>query len=184
MSDAQRIKELLHGRVEELAPYLFPYGRREGVHWCVGDVTGDPGHSFKICLVGKKAGLWGDFAHSQKHSRNLLDLWMQARNVDFKTALRQAAEWTGHRLHSTNGEKSLSSKAKPAPIFRTIDHAIASAEQWLKMPATRRDSYRDRNNVEQFIIVRFEANNRKKEFRPFHRNASGWVMSDPPGKLL
>ena len=112
MSDARRIKELLRGRIEQLAPHLFPNGRRQGIHWCVGDITGSPGDSFKICLTGPKAGWWGDFADSQKHSRNLLDLWMQARQVDFKTALREAADWCGISLHGSNGQAhGLKSKA-------------------------------------------------------------------------
>ena len=81
---ATEIKNLLRERVQELAQYLFPAGRREDIHWCVGDITGVPGKSFKICIAGQKAGLWGDFADSEKHSRSLLDLWMKARNVDFK----------------------------------------------------------------------------------------------------
>jgi hypothetical protein len=103
VSDVRRIKELLRGRVEELASYLFPNGRREGVHWCVGDISGARGDSFKICLIGEKAGLWGDFAESRKHSRSLLDLWMQTRNVDFKTALHEAAHWAGESLDGSNG---------------------------------------------------------------------------------
>ena len=50
------------------------------------------------------------------------------------------------------------------------------------MRSTRRDAYHDRNGNEHFIVVRFDGDNRK-DFRPFHQNASGWVMSDPPGKL-
>jgi hypothetical protein len=95
MSDADQVKSLLLQRVEELARYLFPAGKRESNHWCVGDITGVPGKSFKICIAGEKAGLWGDFAGGE-HSRGLLDLWMQARNVDFKTALQQAKEWLGY----------------------------------------------------------------------------------------
>ena len=106
MSDACRVKALLRQRVPELARYLFPNGHREGNHWCVGDITGAPGKSFKICIAGQKAGLWGDFADSEKHSRSLLDLWMKARNVDFKTALHEAAEWTGSSLHGPNSEPS------------------------------------------------------------------------------
>src|SRR5260370_40411340 len=99
--DAKRIKELLRDRAAELAPHLFPNGKREGNNWCVGDISGVPGHSFKICVAGEKAGLWGDFADSQEHSRNLIDLWMHARNVDFKTALREASQWLGVSLSSS-----------------------------------------------------------------------------------
>src|SRR6516165_10269808 len=102
MSDARRIKELLRERVAELAQYLFPNGHREGDHWCVGSIDGEPGKSFKVCMAGEKAGFWGDFADSQKHSRSLLDLWMEARGVDFKTALHEAAAWLGVSPQSEN----------------------------------------------------------------------------------
>ena len=94
MSDLGRVKELLRGRVEELAAYLFPDGRREGAHWCIGDITGSPGKSFKICLSGEKAGVWGDFADSQKHSRSLLDLWkaMEQDAFDSRGVDREAEE--------------------------------------------------------------------------------------------
>src|SRR5260370_37302714 len=99
MSDAKRIKEMLHERVTDLAQYLFPNGKREGPHWCVGDITGVPGKSFKICIARDKGGLWGDFADSRKHSRNLLDLCMLAGNVDFKTSLLAAAACCGQPLN-------------------------------------------------------------------------------------
>jgi hypothetical protein len=111
MSDARRIKELLRERVAELAQYLFPNGHREGNHWRVGSIEGEPGKSFDICIAGEKAGLWGDFADSGKHCRSLLDLWMQAHNVDFKTALREAARWTGHSLHGANGAARTKARA-------------------------------------------------------------------------
>src|SRR4030095_15413172 len=133
MNDPQRVKELLRQRVEDLARYLFPNGRREGNYWCVGDVTGVPGRSFKMCLSGDKAGMHGDFNGSGNHSRNLLNLWMEVRQVDFPTALREAAEWTGYKLHSANGKKPFPSEPKSTAAFRTLDEAVAWAERKLKM---------------------------------------------------
>jgi hypothetical protein len=182
MSDAPRVKELLRERVAELAPYLFPNGHREGVHWCVGSINGEQGKSFKICVAGEKAGLWGDFADSGKHSRNLLDLWMHARNLDFKTALREAAEWLGQPLNRPNSATQSLPKARSPLRFPTLDEAIRFAARKLKMLVTRREVYHDRNGNEDFHIVRFD-NNKEKEFRPFYRSGSRWVMSDPPGKL-
>lgn len=95
MNDVEIVKRQLARRIEGLAAYLFPNGKREGNHWCVGSIRGEPGKSFKICISGEKVGLSGDFADSGKHCRSLIDLWMQARNVDFKTALREAAQWLG-----------------------------------------------------------------------------------------
>lgn len=179
MNNANEIKALLRERVAELAQYLFTSGHREGNHWVVGSIEGEPGRSFKICIAGEKAGLWGDFADSGKHSRSLLDLWMRARNVDFKTALRQAAEWLGQPL---NRATQSASAAKSIRTFPTINEAIRFAARTLKMLVTRRDVYHDRNGNEHFVVVRFD-NNKGKEFRPFCRRRSGWVMSDPPGKL-
>jgi hypothetical protein len=186
MTDARRIKELLRERVADLAPYLFPNGHREGNHWCVGSINGEPGKSFKICLGGEKACLWGDFDPSGnplgKHSRNLIDLWMHARNADFKTALREAAEWLGQSLRQSSGASQSAPKRKLTVKFRTLDEAIASAERRLNMRATRRDFYHDYKGKEHFVVVRFD-NENKKEFRPFHQNGSEWVMADPPGSL-
>jgi len=176
---ATEIKNLLRERVEELAQYLFPAGRREGVHWCVGDVTGAPGKSFKICIAGEKAGLWGDFADSEKHSRSLLDLWIKARNADFKTALRDAADWLGEPL---NRHTEHASKTRSASTFRTLDQGIASMERQLNMCATRCDPYHDHKRNERFVVVRFDRA-AEKQFRPFSRNGSGWIAKDPPGKL-
>jgi len=178
MSDVRRIKELLRERVAELAQYLFPHGHREGAHWCVGSTKGEPGNSFKICIAGEKTGLWGDFAKSERHSRSLLDLWMVARNCDFRTALREAAEWLGQPL---NGVPQ-SASTKSVPKFPTLNDAIRFAARTLKMLVTRRDAYYDRNGSEHFVVVRFEGQKRK-EFRPFCRSKSAWVMADPPGKL-
>ena len=41
----------------------------------------------------------------KKHSRNLIDLWMAARNVDFKTALHEAAAWLGVSFQSKDESK-------------------------------------------------------------------------------
>ena len=64
----------------------------------------------------------------------------------------------------------------------TLDEAIANMERRLGMRATRRDPYHDREGSEHFVVVRFDGAN-GKDFRPFHRNSSTWVMKDPPGKL-
>jgi twinkle protein len=128
MSDAKRIKELLRNRVSELGQYLFPNGHCEGVHWCVGSSDGEPGKSFKICIAGPKAGLWGDFAESGKHSRSLLDLWMTASNVDFKTALGQAAEW----LRVSPVRSAPQSVRRPLPVTAQSADEFLSHDECLR----------------------------------------------------
>jgi hypothetical protein len=184
MSEARRIKELLRERLAEVATFLFPNGHREGNHWCVGSINGEPGKSFKICIAGEKTGLSGDFDPSGnplgKHSRNLLNLWMQRFNVDFKSALREAAAWLGQPLNRPTD--AVQSVSKTRRTFPTLNDAIASAERWLKKRAARRDWYHDCEGKKHFVVVRFEGDG-GKAFRPFYRDGSGWGMSDPPGKL-
>ena len=119
--ETERVKAALNGRVEALAKELYPNGRQNADHWCVGDITGEPGKSFKICLTGDKAGLWGDFAKSAKHSRNPIELWMQARNVDFKTALRDAAQWCGIPLQGVNGSEAAARKPNKQKSRKDFD---------------------------------------------------------------
>ena len=92
---ADQLKAALLDRIEDLAPYLYPMGRREGRHWDTGDETGVPGKSFRICLNGANAGMHGDFAGGDRHRSSPLDLWMTARQVDFLTACREARAWLG-----------------------------------------------------------------------------------------
>jgi putative DNA primase/helicase len=65
-----------------------------------------------------------------------------------------------------------------ARAYSTIEEAIASQERQLKMKATRRDPYNSK-----FVVVRFDAKEGDKQFRPFHLSNDGWVVKDPPGKL-
>jgi hypothetical protein len=116
MTDAKRIKELLRERVADLAQYLFPNGYREGNRWRVGSIDGEAGNSFDICIEGTNAGYWGDWAGSQKNSRNLIDLWMAARHVDFKTALEEARQWLGLAAQRKSRAAREAPKQVPRPF--------------------------------------------------------------------
>jgi hypothetical protein len=114
--DKDEVEAALRARAEELAAYLFPSGKREGNHWKVGSIDGEPGKSFDIVIAGDKVGLWGDFADSGKHSRSLIDLWKDRYKVDFKTALKQAAEWLGTPVYQFSGQKTKNRRARIAAI--------------------------------------------------------------------
>ena len=69
MIDVSRIKALLRECVADLAPYLFPNGHRDGVHWCVGSINGEPGKSFKLWK-------YSQLGISDRSSDNILEaLW-------------------------------------------------------------------------------------------------------------
>jgi twinkle protein len=86
-----RMKE----RVEEIASYLLPAGRKVGREWEAGDITGKtPGRSLKVCISGDKVGVWSDFAAGQ--SGDLLDLWREVRGYGSnKEALAEIKEYLG-----------------------------------------------------------------------------------------
>jgi len=97
---------------------------------------------------------------------------MQARNVDFKTALHGAAAWLGLPLQSKNESKKLS--------FATLGAAVGFMVRKLNMLAVRRDAYDDATGL---VMVRFQGKG-KKDFRPFHKNSNDrWLIGDPPGEL-
>jgi hypothetical protein len=83
-------------RFEEVARYLYPMGRKDGCRWLLGSANGEPGKSFSINL---KTGIFGDFADGKKMKSGGIDLWMVARDVDFKTALAGLAAWLGIPNH-------------------------------------------------------------------------------------
>ena len=113
--NTEELRRRLIERIADLAADLLPAGKRIGNHWCVGDVNGTPGDSFKICLGGPKAGMHGDFASSEKHSTSPFDLWSAVRRVDFKTALRESAEWLGVAFEPPSGKRTNGSERTTKP---------------------------------------------------------------------
>ena len=94
MNDYDEIKQRLANRAEEVARLLYPNGKRSGKDWVVGNIHGDPGQTFKICVEGARVGVFCDFDGSGGGS-NLLELWKQRHTLDFATACREARQWLG-----------------------------------------------------------------------------------------
>lgn len=93
MKTASDIKQMLAARADDVAAFLLPNGKRQGVEWCSGSTSGEVGQSLKVRLDGAKAGVWCDFSTSK--SGDLIDLWASVRGVDFVEALRQSKDWLG-----------------------------------------------------------------------------------------
>lgn len=97
--NASEIRNLLAGRAEDVCRLLLPSGKRVKREWHAGDVNGGPGDSLKVQLEGTYAGSWKDWGNDA-HKGSLIDLWMMTKNVDFKTALEEAAKYLGVDLRS------------------------------------------------------------------------------------
>lgn len=89
------IKSKLVERVEAVCGHLLPNGTKKGAEWHVGSLSGEAGHSLKVCLAGEKSGLWNDHAGNADDHGDIFALWMRCRGVDFVTALKQAKDWLG-----------------------------------------------------------------------------------------
>ncbi|WP_262337502.1 bifunctional DNA primase/helicase [Legionella genomosp. 1] len=108
---AKEISQQLAQRVEEVARYLLPNGKRSGNQWLVGSIHGESGESLKVCLKGEKAGIWSDFAEGSKG--DLLDLWALTHNSTLSNAIKEVTRYLGiPSQQKFEGHKN-SSFAKP-----------------------------------------------------------------------
>lgn len=121
------LNNILVGMVEDVVSHLLPNGKRERDEWCCGDVTGSPGRSMKVKLSGNRAGLWSDFADGGKGG-DLLELWKEARNISFKDAMKEAADFSGVDLvpYKFANKKIYINPEKPKDIKR----ASTDLEEW------------------------------------------------------
>lgn len=107
----------LADRVETVAAYLLPNGKRDGREWRCGDVHGAKGQSLGVRLSGEKAGVWRDF--SADEGGDLLDLWCAAKGMDLKAAMDDAKEWMGIRdvtLSEPKKRKAFKRPERPASV--------------------------------------------------------------------
>ena len=88
MSCAADLARRLGEQAEAVCRYYLPNGRRQGRYWTCGDVTGTPGRSLYVRLIGERAGKFCD-ASTGEHG-DLLDLIALNRGLDFRAALDEA----------------------------------------------------------------------------------------------
>lgn len=97
--DPDRKTKVLSGlneNVESFIAWLFPAAIITPRNARVGNIYGSPGTSLVIETRGDKRGVWKDFADPDQKGGNLIDLFMAARQIPFKPALDELAEWVGH----------------------------------------------------------------------------------------
>ncbi|MBC8378254.1 MAG: AAA family ATPase [Planctomycetes bacterium] len=123
------IKQFLNQNAERVCEHLLPAGFRNGNRWTCGDVHNTPpsdkskGGSLIVDLDGEKVGRWKDFQSSEGGS-SLIDLWMAAQSVDFKTALREICQ----QFNLAEPER-VQRKASPENKWERVDSRKRAAEQ-------------------------------------------------------
>lgn len=110
-------------RAESLARELLPRGRREGLEWRVGGVSGEPGRSMAVHLGGGKAGVWSDFSSGERGDALDLVAAVLCRG-DKREAVAWALRWLGRepepsqragtRQAPTSGGRQADGPGRPA----------------------------------------------------------------------
>lgn len=93
MIGAGEVARMLGERVDQLVLDLLPAGHREGDEWRCGSVSGEPGHSLGVHMVGPRSGVWADFAGGDRG--DALDLVRRVLELDVPDAIRWARTWLG-----------------------------------------------------------------------------------------
>jgi twinkle protein len=123
------IKNLLNQRVKDVCRYLLPNGKEERGEWSASNVRdvsskGTPNTgSLRVSLVGSKCGLWKDHADPAMKG-DIIRLWMECKGVNFREALKQAADFVGYKpVKDSSFRKNLGQKAPPKP--KKLEEKIA-----------------------------------------------------------
>ena len=98
MNDVELVKRELARRVEELAAISFPNGQREGAHWCVGSIDRRARQVFQNLHRWRKGWALGRLRGFGKAFPKPARSVDAGAKCDFKTALREAAQWLGVTL--------------------------------------------------------------------------------------
>jgi len=124
------IEAKLCEQAEEVCRHLLPNGRREGAEYVCGDISGKPGVSLKVNLVGK-VGVWKDFA-GDKGGKTLISLWCSVRSQAFKICINEAKQFLGIRDDFDQRMRSYPKPQDPAAEQADESNFKAVAEIWAK----------------------------------------------------
>ncbi len=159
------LKARLLDNLEDTLFRLFPAGCVEKRTFKIGDIQGSGGESLVVELVGRKAGLWKDFATGD--GGDIIDLFAAAHGLDtkhsFPDVMNQLCSWFGESIPNTNLPKRR--KRKPA----TNDLG----------PYTAKYDYFDHAGKLIACVYRYDPLGRRKQFRPYNVRTGKYEALDP-----
>jgi hypothetical protein len=92
--DFKALAAALLGRIGQLVPQWLPGGRRSGLEWVCGSLSGGEGGSFSVCMEGQRAGRWGEFAGDERGG-DLISLYAAIHELTPGQAALQLARAEG-----------------------------------------------------------------------------------------
>ena len=138
--DVQDFKERSRGSLRSIFIHLFPNGKIRGSEFIIGNMEGDPGDSCSFNL--EKDGVGSEFNGGESFS-DFIDVWSYVHNCSFPDAVEHISERFSIPLQRAH---------TPTPT--------PSKEEVLEY------KYYDRNEKLVCTVIRIEAPNGEKTFRP------------------
>jgi len=114
---AEDIDTALKNQLRNYILALFPNAQINRGQARIGSLLGEQGESLVIALDGDDAGQWID--HNTDERGNAIQIWQQANNIDFPTALEQIAQWLGldsRPLKSSPAQIKRNAQPKTEPV--------------------------------------------------------------------
>lgn len=182
--DIAQISGLLSQRAESVCKWLLPQGKREGYEWRVGSVDGEQGHSMAV-NIGTKAGLWTDFASSDKGG-DLIDLIQHVLKLDKKGAVKEAKDFLGIKDESTefiHPTKKYSFPQRPEGLKAPSEEMV----EWFKARGISHETLKKFNIGEienskfgKVIVFPYIRDGKLIfiKFRPLHDKHSMWTSKN------
>lgn len=183
--DFDGISRAVLARATELLPQWFPNGKFQGLEFCLGDISGEPGDSLKFNI---RKGCGTDFATGTTFG-DIIDLYAQHYRVDLKQAAQDLADANGigfkrngwgqtPRVRAPKPERKLTEfppeGTSIAPeVFTHHERAIPSIVH----------PYRDRSGRLMFVTCRYEADESRgqttKAVLPWVWSGDTWACRGP-----
>jgi hypothetical protein len=169
----QDVQRALLYRLEDVCRHLFPSGKKEGHNWKVGSIDGEPGRSFDVNL---KTGYWGDFSCSDRMSRNPVDLWIEARRIDFKTAIAEIHSWLG----APPEEAQAKPKSKSGPPSKELANHNRASRWWSSKLRIGAEDELEQIALDRHITAEACKLAQARSLLRFldHREGTAWVITD------
>lgn len=128
------IKALLLQDVKKAVKHLLPNGEEYRGEWLVGGVGGEAGSSMRVRLDGDNAGLWLDFASTDKG--NIIKLWQAVKGIDHKAAMVEIRDFLGIPQEEDKAAKSATWKHVQLEMGTGTIHDLTELANLRKLPST------------------------------------------------
>lgn len=167
---AKQHAEIEHELLENFEAALFkefPNGKISGNDFVMGDVSGKPGSSLKICLVGNKRGYFNDFATGE--GGTAIGLFAAYFKLNLKTDLALVLSKIKGILKGIGKQSAL-----PLPAPTKAAQALEKVAEW---------DYQYPDGSYCWTIVRFVNAIGCKSIRPYNKKTNKWEAHPEPRPL-